>query len=118
MPKLKRIAKLARRALHKGELSRMWANRRARKVDPEQAAAAIERQGIHPESILFVTLDSCRFDTFERAQCPHLKSIGPLIKADAPATFTLPSHAAMFVGITPRVARSTEPLLNPTVGVQ
>ncbi len=116
MPGLRRIAKLARRALHKGELSRMWTNRRARRIDPEQALSEIEKQGIHPESFLFITLDSCRYDTFERANCPNLKSIGPLIKADAPATFTLPSHAAMFVGITPRVAQSTKPLLNPTVG--
>ncbi|MCC6907646.1 MAG: sulfatase-like hydrolase/transferase [Phycisphaerales bacterium] len=116
MPKLRKIVRLARRAMHKGELARLWANRQARQVDPEQALATVEQRGIHPESVLFITIDSCRYDTFVRAECPNLKSIGPLIEAEAPATFTLPSHTAMFVGITPRVGQSREPLLNPTIG--
>lgn len=116
MPKLRKIIRLARRATHKGELARLWANRQARKVDPDEALARIEKEGIHPESILFITLDSCRYDTFVRAEAPNLKSIGQLIEAEAPATFTLPSHTAMFAGITPRVGQSKEPLLNPTVG--
>ena len=94
----------------------MWANRQVRNIDADQTLATIEKRGIHPDSVLFITLDSCRYDTFVRAQAPHLKSIGPLIEAEAPATFTLPSHTAMFVGITPRVGQSREAFLNPTVG--
>jgi hypothetical protein len=65
------------------------------------------------ESFLFVTLDSCRFDTFASAHAPHLKRIGPLHRAMAPAAFTYASHAAMFVGFTPWVPGCVEPYLNP-----
>jgi membrane-anchored protein YejM (alkaline phosphatase superfamily) len=67
----------------------------------------------HSKSILFITLDSCRFDTFESANIPHLKSIGKLHCAMAPGNFTYSSHAAMFVGFTPGVASKTEPFINP-----
>jgi sulfatase-like protein len=67
----------------------------------------------HPTSILFITLDSCRYDTFQEAQIPHLKSIGKLYRAMAPGNFTFSSHAAMFVGFTPGVAEQAEPFVNP-----
>ena len=56
---------------------------------------------LDPTSILFITLDSCRYDTFESTSTPHLDAIGPLYKAMAPGNFTFGSHAAMFVGFTP-----------------
>lgn len=68
---------------------------------------------MHADSILFVTLDSCRFDSFEAAHAPHMKSLGPLHKAAAPGYFTYSSHAAMFMGFTPGVAGRAEPLVNP-----
>ena len=71
---------------------------------------------IHPRSILFITLDSCRYDTFVSAACPNLKSIGRLHKAMAPGSFTFASHAAMFVGFTPGVAEVNEPFVNPKFG--
>lgn len=64
-------------------------------------------------SFLFITLDSCRYDTFSVADAPHLKSIGPLHRALAPSGFTYGSHAAMFVGFTPWVPGTVEPYLNP-----
>lgn len=64
-------------------------------------------------SILFITLDSCRYDTFEAARAPNLKSIGPLHRAMAPGNFTFSSHAAMFVGFTPGVAEREEAFVNP-----
>jgi hypothetical protein len=70
----------------------------------------------HSQSILMITLDSCRYDTFESADCPNLKSIGPLYKAMSPGNFTYASHAAMFVGFTPGVAERTEPFVNPKFG--
>jgi hypothetical protein len=57
----------------------------------------------HPTSILFITLDSCRYDTFEAAHAPNLKSVGPLFKAHAPGSFTFSSHSAMFIGFTPGI---------------
>ena len=71
---------------------------------------------IDPRSVLFITLDSCRYDTFAGANCPNLKAIGPLHKAMAPGTFTFASHAAMFVGFTPGIAERNEPYVNPKFG--
>jgi hypothetical protein len=71
---------------------------------------------VHPQSVLFITLDSCRFDTFESARVPSFKSIGPLHKALAPATFTYASHMAMFVGFTPGIPTRPEPYVNPKFG--
>jgi hypothetical protein len=113
---IRRVRRLLKRTRNKGELKRVWQNRQVRNVDADKAAAEIEKNGIHPESFLFITLDSCRYDTFANANCPNLKSVGDLIEAEAPATFTLPSHVAMFVGLTPRVAKSDEPFINPGLG--
>jgi len=66
-----------------------------------------------PESILFITLDSCRYDTFEQTPAPALKSVGPLHRAYAPAAFTYASHCAMFMGFTPGNPHVREPYVNP-----
>lgn len=71
---------------------------------------------VHPESVLFITLDSCRFDTFAAADAPALKAIAPLHKATAPGYFTYGSHSAMFVGFTPHVSHDKTPFLNPKYG--
>lgn len=70
----------------------------------------------HPESVLFMTLDSCRYDTATGTATPALSAVGPLHRAMSPAHFTLASHAAMWVGTTPGIAQSREPVLNPKVG--
>jgi hypothetical protein len=75
---------------------------------------AFTRQG--PTSILFITLDSCRYDAFVEACAPNLKSIGPLHRTMAPGNFTYSSHAAMFVGFTPGIANRTESYINPKYG--
>jgi hypothetical protein len=64
-------------------------------------------------SVLFVTLDSCRYDTFAAAKAPHMKAIGPLERAMAPSHFTFGSHSAMFMGFTPGVAAKRERYVNP-----
>ena len=71
---------------------------------------------VDTQSILFVTLDSCRYDTFLAADAPRMKSVGPLHRAMAPGNFTYASHSAMFVGFTPGVAQRKEPLVNPKFG--
>ncbi len=68
------------------------------------------------KSVLFITLDSCRFDTFEKANIPNLKRIGTLYRAMAPGNFTYGSHAAMFVGFTPGVAKMKKSFVNPKFG--
>jgi membrane-anchored protein YejM (alkaline phosphatase superfamily) len=69
-----------------------------------------------PRSILFITLDSCRYDTFVAAAAPRLKAVGELHRAMAPSNFTYGSHAAMFVGFTPGIASRAEPFVNPKFG--
>jgi hypothetical protein len=68
---------------------------------------------VHPTSILFVTLDSCRYDTYEAARTPNLDAVGEVQKANAPGSFTYASHCAMFMGFTPGDASRREPFVNP-----
>ena len=72
------------------------------------------------ESVLFISLDSCRYDTFAAAHAagsvPHLAGIGPLHRAQAPSHFTYGSHAAFWMGFTPGVIDTDQPLINPKAG--
>ena len=68
------------------------------------------------KSVLFITIDSCRYDTFESADVPNLKAVGKLYRAMAPGNFTYGSHAAMFVGFTPGISGIREPFVNPKYG--
>ena len=69
-----------------------------------------------PESVLFITLDSCRYDTFINAKIPNLRAVGPIYRCMAPGNFTYSSHAAMFMGFTPGVAEASESFVNPLFG--
>ena len=66
---------------------------------------------VHPDSVLLLTLDSCRYDTFRASATPVLNQVAPLQRAWAPSHFTYGSHAAMFMGFLPSV-RAPVPLLN------
>lgn len=70
--------------------------------------------------MLLISLDSCRHDTFAAVHAagrlPHLGTIGPLHRAQAPSHFTYGSHAAFWVGFTPGVEGSVVPWLNPKAG--
>ncbi|WP_457669220.1 sulfatase-like hydrolase/transferase [Thiolapillus sp.] len=68
------------------------------------------------QSVLFITLDSCRYDSFVSASLPALKSIGELHRTMAPGNFTYSSHMAMFMGFTPGDAQSRETGVNPKFG--
>ena len=71
---------------------------------------------VHPRSFLFITLDSCRYDTFAAACTPSFDRIGATHRAKAPGNYTYASHAAMFVGFTPGDFSVLEPCLNPKFG--
>ena len=75
---------------------------------------------VHPESVLFISLDSCRYDSAlalqRQERLTTLAQVGPLYQAQAPSHFTYGSHAAFWVGFTPGVAHSSEAWLNPKVG--
>ena len=43
------------------------------------------------KNILFFCLDSCRYDTFEKANAPNMKAVGKLKVAHSPACWTVPS---------------------------
>lgn len=63
------------------------------------------------EDFLLVTWDSCRYDAFLKARTPNLDRYGAARRAWAMATYTLPSHVAMFQGFLPHAA-TAEPLYN------
>src|SRR5204863_2636989 len=67
-------------------------------------------------SILFITLDSCRYDAFVEARAPNLKSLAPLCRAQSPSHFPYGAHAAVFMGLTPGDASRQEPYVNPKYG--
>tara|TARA_B100000575_G_scaffold293440_1_gene304848 strand:+ start:828 stop:1697 length:870 start_codon:yes stop_codon:yes gene_type:complete len=71
---------------------------------------------LDPTSVLFITLDSCRFDSFEAARTPNFDALGTVYKAKAPGNFTFASHSAMFVGFTPGIPGRNEPWVNPKFG--
>lgn len=52
---------------------------------------------------LFITLDSCRYDTFLEAKTPFLDKLGKVKKALTHGTYTLPAHSSFFVGHFPNV---------------
>jgi len=62
----------------------------------------------HEPNIIFITLDSCRWDTFQKAKTPFLDSIGKAKKAITYGTFTNPAHAAFFGGFLPNVFEEKE----------
>ena len=55
------------------------------------------------QNFLLITIDSCRWDTYLCADLPNLKSTQAFRRAESNATFTLPSHIAIFSGIFPHV---------------
>jgi hypothetical protein len=63
--------------------------------------------------VLFVTIDSCRYDAFAAASAPNLRAIGPLHRAFSPSHFTYGAHAAFFMGFTPGDPSRREPYVNP-----
>ncbi|MFG1805749.1 STM4013/SEN3800 family hydrolase [Streptomyces sp. NPDC049040] len=67
-------------------------------------------------SILFVTLDSLRYDTartaYDNGLTPHLASLlpdGGWERRQTPGTFTLPAHIAFFSGFLPKLPQPEQP---------
>lgn len=68
------------------------------------------------QSVLFITLDSCRYDSFIAAHLPVMNAIGEVHRTMAPGNFTYSSHMAMFMGFTPGDAQSRITGVNPKFG--
>ena len=64
----------------------------------EELASLVTAPPLHPDSVLLITLDSCRYDSFRRSTTPAMDRVGPLHRAMAPSHFTFGSHAAIFKG--------------------
>lgn len=75
--------------------------------------SAFSAAALSPDSVLFISLDSCRYDTARTVPTPALDAVGPLHRAHAPSYFTYGSHAAFWMGFTPGVPGCTHPWLNP-----
>lgn len=71
--------------------------------------------GLGQQNVLFITLDCCRFDTFEMAHVPFIKSLAPLFKARTHGTYTLPAHMSFFMGYLPIAHASPLPYYNPDI---
>ena len=71
-------------------------------------------------SVLFITIDSCRYDTFKWAYkkglLKNIRGVGQLYKAYSPSYFTYGSHASFWMGFLPGVIGSKESILNPKAG--
>lgn len=52
-------------------------------------------------NFLLITLDSCRWDTYEIAKTPNLDAYFKFEKAYSQSTYTLPSHISMYQGMFP-----------------
>lgn len=68
------------------------------------------------QSVLFITLDSCRYDSFVSASLPTFENVGEVHRTMAPGNFTYASHMAMFMGFTPGDAQSRITGVNPKYG--
>jgi arylsulfatase A-like enzyme len=53
--------------------------------------------------IVFIVMDSCRFDTFVAAATPNIDRIGQVEKRYSYASWTAPSHYAFTMGMLPHI---------------
>ncbi len=88
----------------------------AQQPPPSSAAKLVSIPTQAPQSVLMITLDSCRHDSFMQAKLPNMRALGEVYKAQAPGNFTYSSHAAMFVGFTPGDPTQKRGLINPKYG--
>ena len=71
---------------------------------------------LNSKSFLFVTIDSCRYDTFCSVNLKNINKVGPIHESKSPSHFTFGSHSAMFMGFTPGMTELEQPYLNPKFG--
>ena len=72
------------------------------------------------QDVLFISLDSCRYDTFSASHAsgliPNFSRVAPLHKAFSPSHYTYGSHSSFWVGFTPGNPYVNQPLINPKAG--
>lgn len=52
-------------------------------------------------NLVFIIMDSCRHDTFMRAQAPNIRRLGDVQRRWSYASWTAPSHYAFLMGLIP-----------------
>ncbi len=57
-----------------------------------------------PNHLVFLVLDSCRYDTFQRAATPHCDRLGTAELRYSYASWTSPSHQTLLMGQLPHVS--------------
>ncbi len=59
-------------------------------------------------NVCLITIDSCRFDTAQKARTPSLNSLSKLMCAESHTTYTYPSHHSLFIGILPKLVEKDD----------
>ncbi len=54
-----------------------------------------------PKNLVFMVLDSCRYDSFTRARTPHFDQFGDAEQRWSYASWTAPSHYSYLMGLVP-----------------
>lgn len=55
-------------------------------------------------NVVFIVMDSCRYDTFTRAKTPNIDRLGPAEKRYSYASWTAPAHYAFTMGMLPHTS--------------
>lgn len=75
----------------------------------------VSHYGLEKTNVLFITVDCCRYDSFEKARLPFIKSLGKVQKAKTHGTYTLPAHMSFFMGYLPIVQYGKLPYYTPEI---
>jgi hypothetical protein len=59
---------------------------------------------VTPNSIVFIVMDSCRYDTMMAARRPNIDRLGAIEKRYSYASWTAPSHYAFTMGMLPHTS--------------
>ncbi len=57
-----------------------------------------------PKNLVFIVMDSCRFDSYQRAKTPNMDAIGMGEARYSYASWTSPSHYTYLMGMVPHVS--------------
>jgi len=60
-----------------------------------------EMNNLAQKNVVFITLDSCRYDTAEAAHIPNIRSVGAMRRTFTHGSYTVPAHTAFFSGHLP-----------------
>ncbi len=55
-------------------------------------------------NLIYIIMDSCRFDSYVSAKTPNINRIGKVERRYSFASWTSPSHYAMLIGVTPHTS--------------